>query len=114
MKLQIAEIAGEYGVGLLKILRDNFKKISDEFTTNSMVRGKFRFFELRFSSDSSHLKVKHFLGYQPLDVIQLSKTGTGTIVYNYALFDNETIDLDISGTSASNPLVVRFFLGRYS
>lgn len=114
MKLQIGEIVEEWGAGVIKAIRDNFKKLQDESDTAILNRGKWKFIELRFSSDVAHYKQVHGLSFQPLDVIQVSLIGSGSVTYNYELFDSKYLDLTVSSTNASFPLVVRFFVGRYS
>lgn len=113
MKLQISEIIGDWGVGLAKMVRDNFQKVQQESSQSLWNRGQWTFMELTFSKDQTNYKQVHGLAFQPLDIIQVSKTGTGTIVYNYAMFDSTYLDLTVSGTSATDPLVVRFYLGRF-
>lgn len=94
-------------------VREIMQRVREEFKTQVLLRGQWRFMTLTFTSNVTNFVVPHKLGFKPLDLFQTSKTGTGTIVYNQSRFDSTNVDVTTSGTSASDPLVVRFFLGRY-
>ena len=94
-------------------LREFAQRIREEFRSQALLQGQWRFLTLTFVSNLTNFLYPHKLGFTPTDLFQTSKTGTGTIVYNQGRFDSTNIDLTTTGTSASDPLVVRFFLGRY-
>lgn len=93
--------------------RRSIQWIKDYLDQLELVKGDFQFFELTFSRDDTNLKITHNLGFVPMDFIQTSLKGTGTIVYNYSKMDSTNFDLTIASTSLADPLVVRFFAGRY-
>lgn len=93
--------------------RRSIQWIKDYLDQISLLRGVFQFFELEFSSDSSPILIPHQLGFAPVDFIQTSILGTGTLVYNYEDMDGENFSLTVSGTNPDDPLIVRFFAGRY-
>lgn len=95
------------------VVREFLQRIREEFDSQTLLRGKWRFMELSFTSNITNFTVAHGLGFMPKDLFQTGKTGTGSITYNYSRFDSTNIDVTTSGTSASDPLVVRFFVGRY-
>jgi len=93
--------------------REMMQRIREEFKSQVLLRGNWRFMTLSFAADLTNFLVPHSLKFTPTDLFQTGKTGTGSIVYNNGRFDETNIDITTTGTSASDPLVVRFFLGRY-
>ena len=100
--------------------RPNFEQIEDEFSREALqyyweflqavpfLQTNFQFFELDFGGVVSNEKVKHSLGFQPLDIIVTSSIGAGTATFNYDKFTSTTLDITTSGA-----VKVRFFGGRY-
>ena len=88
--------------------RESIQWIFDFFKEQSFLRGNFQHMEFAFKKADTNVKVPHGLGFRPLDVIQTSITGTGSVTFNYTAFDATNIVI-----SATNPCVVRFFVGRY-
>lgn len=95
------------------IARDNFDAIQEVLLDQPFLKFKGRHIELEFDRDTTNLKYKHNFAYRPRDVIVTSTIGTGTLTWNYGLFDRDYLDLTVAGTSASDPLVVRAFVGTY-
>lgn len=96
---------------LIRLLKENFQRLEDYLSTEVIQNAQWRLIELTFVADVVNYRFKHNLGFEPKDVIQTSNIGTGTIVYNFALFDKDYIDMTVSGTSTDSPLMVRFVLG---
>lgn len=94
-------------------VREFAQRVREELKNQVLLRGQWRFVELTFTKNITNFLYPHNLGFQPKDLFQTWKTGTGSIVYNMDRFDPTNIDVTTSGTSASDPLIVRFFLGRY-
>lgn len=94
-------------------VREIMQRVREEFKNQVLLRGQWRFVELSFTSNITNFKYPHSLGFRPKDLFQTSKVGTGTITYNYSLFDSTNLDITTASTSATDPLVVRFFVGRY-
>jgi hypothetical protein len=87
--------------------------LRDYIRESNVLAGVFKFLELQFTTNGTVL-VPHGLTIQPIDVIQLHVSGTGSIVYNYGAFDRTNISVTISGgPTPSNPLRVRILAGRY-
>lgn len=93
--------------------QQNIQALNTFFTTNTPLLD-FKFFELSFTTNSSHFLLPHRLGYAPKDIVQLSIKGTGSVVFNYAIFDKNNVDMTISGTSTTDPLIIRFLVGTYT
>lgn len=98
----LAEIADSY-------IRENFKFLDKHLLGDSLLKGKFVFYEKTLSSATypATLTIPHGLDFIPKDVIQTSCVGGNVLWYN-ELFTRTNITLLITG-----PLTVRFFLGRY-
>lgn len=90
-------------------IRENFKRLSDFLREFPLFRGEWAFFTLTFDAAVTNLKVAHGLGFKPLDIIQTSITGAGSITFNYSLFNSETLDI-----TTTDACVVRCFIGAYS
>lgn len=91
------------------VARENFQKIQEEFRDFPLPQGKWKFFEVSLTQTVTNFKFKHNLGFMPKDIIQTSQIGSGSLTFNYALFDKNFIDLSTTG-----PVTVRFFAGAYS
>jgi len=89
-------------------VRENFTRLNDFFLNDALLRAGWKFFTLTFTGAVTNNKVRHGLGFKPLDVIQTSITGAGALTFNYALFDD--INIDVTTTGAC---VVRCFIGAY-
>lgn len=94
-------------------VREMMQRIREEIKSQVLLRGNWRFMTMTFGSDVTNFAFPHSLSFTPTDLFQTSKTGTGTIVYNQSRFDGTNVDVTTTGTDAADPLVVRFFLGRY-
>ena len=95
-------------------LQENFQRLQDYLTKEPVTNAQWRLFELTFDSDQSQIPIRHGLGFAPKDVIQTSLIGTGAITYHYKDFDDQNIYISVASTASSDPLVVRFLLGRLS
>lgn len=99
---------------LTQEVRENFQRLQDFLSKEPIINGQWRLIELTFDSDQANFKYAHGLKFTPTDIIQTRQTGTGTLAFNYTRFDATNIDLTAAGTSASDPLKVRFLVGRLS
>lgn len=95
------------------VARENFDQIQEEVLKHPLLKFDGKHVELTFTKDLANHKYKHNLGYRPRDVIVTSLIGTGTVTWNYSLFDNQEIDLTIAGTILNSTLVIRAFIGTY-
>lgn len=95
-----------------RLMQENFRRIEDTFRNDILLGAQLRLIELTFVSDITDFLYAHQLGFQPTDLWQTSKKGAGSVVYNYADFTDEVISLTTSGTSSSNPLMIRLLVGR--
>jgi len=93
--------------------RRTLQWIKDFLDQFELLKGNFQFFTLTFGRNDTNLKIPHNLGFVPTDFIMTSTIGTGTFTVNYSRMDGTSFDLTIAGTSAADPLTVRFFAGRY-
>jgi hypothetical protein len=89
-------------------VRENFKRLALFFQDFPLFRGEWKFFEITTTKAETNLRVFHGLGFKPLDVINTSTTGAGTATFNYALFDEQSIDI-----TTTDACVVRCFIGAY-
>ena len=106
INLFIPEVKDEF-------IKENFIKLSDFFDRDAVLNTTFKHLELTYASDGTFLAA-HTFSYAPKDVIQTSQKGTGAITYNYSAFTNTHISVTVSGSSSSDPLVVRLFVGTYN
>lgn len=91
-----------------KVIREYLREIEDEFNRQSILKGKWIFSELNITQAETNKKIPHNLGFQPKDIIQLSAIGSGSITWNYSLFDKTNINISTSG-----PVIIRAFIGTY-
>lgn len=105
VKLILTEILDRY-------VRENFKILEQYLNSKFLLNFEFKLFDQSFSENGT-FTIPHGLGIVPLDVIQTSKKGTGSIAYNYASFDATNLSITISGASTSDPVVVRALVGTY-
>lgn len=101
LKLFFSEIKDQY-------IRDNFRKIVEYLTGKAILQGEYRFYEIVIPSAVTNYKFAHNLGFVPKDVLQTSKTGAGTLTWNYTLFDRDNLDITTSGACT-----FRGYIGRH-
>ncbi len=101
--LYIVEIEDQY-------IRENFRKVKD-YTKNVFLFKNLKFFEVNLTTNTTNLRFKHNLGYTPKDLIQTGLYGTGTVTWNYNLFDANFLDLTTASIPANGTLTVRFLAG---
>ncbi len=112
IRLLLQEIKDRY-------TQDNFKRLSTYLNDDPVAKGLFKFYSIDLYNGTgttiTNLKVPHNLGFQPLDVIQLSvvKPDTAAVVWHYDRFDKTNILLSASGLVAGQTSTVRIYLGRY-
>lgn len=90
-------------------LRDILQTVDDNFQEDAVGKADFKFFEIVVTGTVTNKKIPHSLGFLPKDVIQTSKTGAGSLTWNYDQFDATNLDITTTGAC-----VVRAFVGRYS
>ncbi len=88
--------------------RDQFQKVFEYVRDTAILRGEFKFFSYTFTKAETNYRIPHGLGFLPLDVLQTSLTGAGTLTWNYTLFTDTYLDVTTSAAC-----VVRAFIGRY-
>lgn len=66
----------------------------------------FNFYTITFTQAQTNFLFPHNLGFQPQDIVMTSLTGTGTLTFNYSLFDSTNLNISTTG-----PCVVRFLAG---
>ncbi len=89
-------------------VRDALQKIKEAFDNATILNGQFQFYTITFKGAITNFKYSHNLPFTPMDVLQTSITGTGTVTWNYSLFSPSQLDLTSTG-----PCVVRAFIGRF-
>lgn len=89
-------------------VRENFERLSNFLLNDGLLRGEWKFFTITFTAAVTNLKYPHHLGFLPKDILQTSKTGAGSITFNYDLFTATNLDITTTGAC-----VVRFFAGSY-
>ena len=93
-------------------VRENFKNLKEFINIERQLNG-FMFFEYTFTTNGT-IEKTHSLGFVPKDVIETSKTGTGTVVYNYTSFSKDVFNFTVAAATEADPVTVRFFSGTYS
>lgn len=89
-------------------LRKAFEEIVRFTSANSILSGEWKFLEITLDSAVTAYKYPHNLPFAPVDVIQVSITGTGSLTWNYSAFDSTHLNLTTTG-----PCKVRAFIGYY-
>jgi hypothetical protein len=100
MELLMREIDDYY-------VRENFRRLRDLLVANLVLEG-FTHIDQNIEQAVANFKISHGLGLVPLDVIQTHLTGTGTVTWNYDLFDRNYLDLTTTG-----PIRIRAFVGTF-
>lgn len=103
-KLLVQQVQDQY-------VRENAQRVNNYLAAQVFLNSNWGFFEIVEQTNGTFV-LPHGLGFQPLDVIQTSIKGTGSITWNYAQFTPEDFSFTTAGTSTSDPLHVRLFLGR--
>ena len=90
-------------------VRDNFRRVKEYLAADIMRKMSFQFFEWELT-DSGTYVYPHSLGFQPLDVVQLSvrRPDTATVVWNYDDFTATNVSFTVSAACT-----VRALIGRY-
>jgi hypothetical protein len=89
--------------------QENFKRVEDYFRSDPYDKFGFKFLEIAIPSSVSSQPFKHFLGYQPKDIILTHNLNNATITFHYSLFTSE--DIFITSSAATT---LRFLVGRYN
>lgn len=100
IRLFLSEIEDDFS-------RENFRRVQNEFNEDVLKNSQFTFITITFTGAETNYKYKHNLPFVPRDVIQTSLTGSGSLTWNYSLFDST--NLDITTTDAC---VVRALIGK--
>ncbi len=88
--------------------REALQLLRDELQKFAILKGEFKHLEKTFAGESTNLRFRHHLGFQPKDIIQTSLTGAGAVTWNFTEFDDEFLDVTVSGACT-----VRAFIGSY-
>lgn len=94
-------------------IRRTFRQLLDYLVTQALLKCGWQFFTFEVGANLSENTFKHNLGFRPKDLIQTSIIGTGTLAWNYSLFDETNIVYTTTGTNPNDPLIVRGFVGHY-
>lgn len=94
-------------------VRRSFRQLLDYMLEQALLKCGWQFFTITVSANLTSEPFVHNLGFQPKDLIQTSQIGTGTLTWNYSLFDATSIYFTTTGTSTTDPLIVRGFIGSY-
>lgn len=86
-------------------IRKNFEFLNT-FVSTQVILQNWVFLEFQVTQAVTNLKIKHGLIAVPRDIIQTSKTGPGSVTFNYDEFDATNVDVTTTG-----PCKVRFFVG---
>lgn len=89
------------------IVRKNFELLQEMLTTDMQLRG-FVHVDIYVDKAVTNYRVKHGLGYVPLDFIRTKFQGPGNIYLNYDKFDEQFMDLTTTGECR-----LRGFVGSY-
>lgn len=89
--------------------RENFQKLDNEFASNPIIKGRWRFIEMTFLGAVTNFKYPHGLGFTPKDKFELSVNGAGTVTWHYPSFDRTNIQVSTTGAC-----VVRALIGKVS
>lgn len=87
--------------------RESFKQLQEFLVEETPLIG-FRHFEISLDAATVNYRFPHSLGFLPKDIIETSVTGSGSVTYNFSLFDDTFLDITVTG-----PCVMRFFAGSY-
>ncbi len=88
--------------------RDLLFRVIQYIERNPLLSFGFEFVEHTFNAAGSGQVVPHSLGFIPKDIILTSKTGSGTVTFNYSAFTKTGISVDVSA-----PTTIRILVGTY-
>jgi len=97
-----------------KNLTKNFEKTQEfidrvnEYVTKQSQLLDFEHQEIVIDSAVTNKKIPHSRGVVPLDIIQTSLVGAGTLTWNYANFTKDTLDVSTTGACT-----VRAYIGTH-
>lgn len=89
-------------------VREALLRFREEILSDPFRKGQFRFFEVQFEGAEANRRIRHGLGFLPLDVIVTHQSGAASPTINYLRFTNEFLDI-----SAAGQCRLRFFAGSY-
>lgn len=87
------------------VARENFQKLENEFGSNPIHKGTWRFVEMTFTDSVANYKFPHGLNFVPKDVIPTSVIGAGDITFHYDDFDRTNIQVTTTGACVVRALV---------
>ena len=80
----------------------------DYGAVNPIDRSNFKFFSIEIPKSVTNFKVKHDLGFVPLDVIIMHNSNNVSVTINYLKFDVSNLDITASGATTLRCLVGRY------
>jgi hypothetical protein len=86
-----------------KIIQENFQRVRNYLKDENPLEG-FRVVTVTFKGPETRL-VPHALGFQPSDAILLSKSGSGSVTFNFDAFSGENISVSSTGAVTIRALV---------
>lgn len=94
------------------LVRSNFDQLREALNACPMLLFEGKHTELWFDGTYSYpitnLKIPHGLSFVPSDVIQTSRTGSGTVTFNYSRFSSTHIDVSVDAQVRIRVLIGRF------
>lgn len=88
-----------------RIIQQNFQNLLAYFQAQGQLDG-FVFMEQIFTKAQTHARIAHNLGVIPTDIFLTQLTGSGSVTFNFGLFDAQFLDITVTGACR-----VRFFFG---
>lgn len=92
-----------------KSVRENFSRIGRFVRDQTILDGRWKFYEVNIPAAFTGLKLKHGLGFVPNDIIVMSAKGDQNFSFLVQQFTRDHLIVDTQG-----PVVLRFLAGRYS
>lgn len=89
------------------VIRDNFKKLQEEFYSNPFMNGNMKHFELTLTQAETNYAFKHNLGYKPKDVLITFVEDASAVTVDYDLTNKDFIYFTFPAATT-----IRFFAGR--
>jgi len=90
------------------IIRENFQRIAENIRQTIFNAGNWKFFQLSVLGALTHERIRHYMGFQPKDILLTSSVGDGVPTFHNELFNKEYLDISTTG-----PVNLRFFAGTY-
>jgi hypothetical protein len=97
------------------VIRDNFSQLLEFLKKDPYLKGDFAVVEGTVTGNNTSAKFKHNLKFIPKDAILTSAIWSGAIgvlTFRNDLFDDENIEITVSGQGADDTLSFKALIGR--